>query len=186
MPFESGQPSFGLRDGKIGTWAGDGTYPDPVDIFGIRILGVQEETQAVDLEGDDTILATQTVIQKGTVTLEFASVQFEIVQRLTGQAQEYGTGYTRQRVTTRNPPYVGLCGKALAAEGGGDTHLFIPKCKASSGFQVRFERGAFAIPSITFTAVADDNFEDGDGYPLLFLMDEHDVPATIALPPVGL
>lgn len=186
MGFETGSPTYGLRDGKIGLWNGDGTYGTPQDIFAIRILGAKLTTSSADLEGDDTILATQTTIQKAEITLEFGAVQFDVIQILSGVDKLQGADYYRQMVSTKNPQYIGLAGQAIAAENGGDTHLFIPKCKATSGFEVRFERDAFSIPQITLTAVADDNFHDADGYPLIFVMDQHVSVTSISLPPTGL
>lgn len=186
MPFESGGPQFGLRDGKIGRWVGDGTYDGQKDIFGIRILGVALETDSQDLEGDDVVLATQTTILKGTITLAFASVQFEVLQLLSGTPIQYGATYERQKITSRNPQYVGIVGQAMAAEGGGDTHLFVPKCKMTTGFQVRFENKTFSIPEITMSAVADSHFSDGAGNPLIFDIDQNHVATTPILPPVGM
>lgn len=186
MPFERGGPQYGVRDGLIGTWVGDGSYSDQVDIFGIRLLSAALETTSTDLDGDDTTLATQTTTKKGKVSLAFASIQFNILEVLTGVPQESGAGYSRQQITSKSPPYVGICGKALAAEGTGDMHMFIPKAKMTSGFEVRLELDAFAIPEIQMSAVADDNFLDGEGFPLIWSMDQHNTNTAIALPPTGM
>ena len=67
MAFEIGQPVYGLRDGKIGTWDGDGTYSNVTDIYGIRLLGVQLNVTSNDAKGDDAVLATATRVEKATV-----------------------------------------------------------------------------------------------------------------------
>lgn len=186
MTFEHGGPSFGVRDGLLGTWDGDGTYSDQVDIFGIRVFSAALETTSQDLDGDDTTLATAVTIKKGTITLAFASIQFNLFEILTGVPQVDSGTLTRQRVTSKQPPYVGIVGKAMSVEGGGDLHLFVPKAKMTGGFEVRLELDTFSIPSITLSAVADDNFVDAENYPLIWDMDQHATATAPVLPPTGM
>lgn len=186
MPFDQGGPQFGVRKCIGGKWDGDGSYSDQITFFGVRVLGVQQEVQSQDLDGDDTTLATQTTIKKATVTLAMASVQQGGISLITGNPVVDSGSMTRLMVTSRKPPYIGIAGKAEAAEGNGDTHLFIPKAKMAQGFEIRFELDTFSIPQFSLTAVADENFVDEDDYPLLYDIDEHANVTAVALPPVGL
>ena len=187
MPFEIGGPQYGVRDGKIGTWDGDGTYSNVIDVYGIRLLGVQLNTTSNDLKGDDAVLATATRNEKATVRLSFASIQANIIEVISGVATiESGSTISRQKVSTKNPPYVGVAGQAFAEELLGDCHIFVPKAKMTEGFEVRFELDSFSIPELTLSAVQDDNFLDAEDYPVLFVIDQHDAHTAIALPPTGM
>ena len=187
MAFEIGGPQYGLRDGKIGTWDGDGTYSNTVDIYGIRLLGVQLNVTSNDAKGDDAVLATATRVEKATVRLAFLSVQANIIEVISGVATiESGVTKSRQKVSTKNPPYVGVAGQAFAEELNGDCHLFVPKCKMTEGFEVRFELDAFSIPELTLTAVPDALFLDAESYPVLFVIDQNSTHVNIALPPPGM
>lgn len=187
MPFEIGGPSYGARDSKIGTWDGDGTYSNVIDIFGVRLLGVQLNTTSTDLKGDDAVLATATRNEKATVRLAFASVQSNIIEVITGVTTiESGVTISRQKVSTKPPPYVGVAGQAFAEELLGDCHFFVPKCKMSEGFEVRMELDAFSIPELSLSAVQDENFLDAEGYAVIYVIDQHSTHVNIALPPVGM
>jgi len=186
MPFEQGGPQFGARQCKVGTWVGDGTYTDITTVFGVRVIGAALESTSQDLDGDDTTLATAVTIKKASVTLAMASIQFHVIAVLSGNPEVDSGALTRVMITSRQPPYVGVAGRALAVEGAGDTHLFVPKAKMSGGFEVRMELDTFSIPSITLSAVADDNFLDADDFPLIFDMDQHETAEVVALPPTGM
>jgi hypothetical protein len=189
MPFDIGGPQFGLRDGKIGTWDGDGTYTGLQDIFSIQLLGARAEVESQDLKGDDGITATAARTNKGTVTLRMGGIDIDALGYfLPGTDASSGVGSAMKKVmkvSNKKAPYVGLCGQAIAEEGDGDTHLFIPKCKISGPFEIKFEGDTFAIPEIQLTAVLDENFLDADGNPSLFHIVEHATATAVALPPVA-
>lgn len=187
MPFEIGGPNYGARDGKIGTWDGDGTYSGVVDIYGLRLLSWKLDTTSSDGKGDDAVLVTATRNEKGTARLAFLSVQFNLIEVITGvETIESGVTKSRQKISTKAPPYVGVAGQAFAEEGNGDTHMFIPKCKMTEGFEIRFELDSFSIPELTLSSVQDENFLDAQDYPLLAVFDQNSTHVAVALPPVGM
>ena len=148
------------------------------------MLSSSVETVSAQLEGDDRITATATVAISGTVTLRMGSVDNRVIAVLAGAEHSSAGGYSILKVTAKNFPYIGVVGQSRAAEGGGDTHLFIPKLKCTEGFEVRFEYGQFSIPEITLTAVPDDNFLDEANDPLLFGLVGHETATTdVDLPP---
>lgn len=185
--FSVGGPQFGLRDTKIGTWDGDGTYSNVADVFSVQVLGMRIESESTDLEGDDGVTATAVRAKKGTVTLRMGGIDLFTIGLFAPGV--YSTGYTtpniykRHKVSNKKAPYVGICGQAMAEEGEGDTHLFAPKMKLAQPFELRFEGNNFAIPEVTFTAVYDNNFNDGEGNSLLFDFIEHETAIDVSLPP---
>jgi hypothetical protein len=77
-------------------------------------------------------------------------------------------------------PYVGIILKALSAETG-DTWLWIPKAKITSGFTLaQMEYGSFTIPEVTMQIV-DDTLWGA----INILTHPTDVPIT-AFPPAGI
>jgi hypothetical protein len=77
-------------------------------------------------------------------------------------------------------PYVGIILKALSAETG-DTWLFLPKTKITSGFTLaQMEYGAFTIPEVTMQIV-----DDASWGAINIITHPVDVPIT-AFPPPGL
>lgn len=182
--FNVGAPQFGLRRAKIGTWVGDGTYTDVTQIPSVQVLSSSVQTVNAQLEGDDRITATATTAISGQVTCRMGSVDNRVIAVLAGAEHTSDGGDSVLKVTAKNFPYIGIVGQSRAAEGGGDTHLFIPKLKCTEGFEVRFEYGQFSIPEITLTAIPDDNFLDEDNDPVLFALVGHDVATTdVTLPP---
>lgn len=74
-------------------------------------------------------------------------------------------------------PYIGICGKANAEEGTGDTHVFIPKCKIMSDVTLaEFQYGQFAIPELELEIVDDAT------YGILQVI-EHTTQIAVAIPP---
>lgn len=183
--FNTGAPQFGLRRAKIGTWVGNGTYTNIRQVPSVQVLASSIETVTAQLEGDDRITATAAVAISGTVTLRMGSVDPRFIAVLAGSDNISSGGIGTLKVTAKNFPYVGIAGQSRAAEGGGDTIMFIPKAKCTDGFEVRFEYGQFSIPEVTLTAVPDENFVDTANDPVLFSLISHTTALTdITLPPV--
>lgn len=188
--FDYGGPQYGLSDGKIATWTGDGTYGTPVDIPSIQLLRVQVNTVNAELEGDDTITATASRVVSADVTFRFGSVKMDVLSVLLNQTK-VESGVTPNRysfvpVSSQNPTYFGICGSAKAEEGSGNTQLFVPKLKLMEGFQLSFEYNNFSIPEITCRAVYDTNFTDANGLPMLFYPMQYETAQTVTLPPYGI
>jgi hypothetical protein len=188
MPlFTFGGPQFGLKDAKVATNLLNGSYGTNYDVPSVQLLSAQLNTTTAQLEGDDEITATAAKTISATVTLRFGSVPFEVFATLTGQTIEStATPGNRRRMSFsgRKMPYFGVCGKSEAAESDGETHMFIPKCKITEGFEIRFEYGAFSIPELSCMAVVDPNFTDPDGNNEIIQLLEYDESIAVALPPV--
>lgn len=183
--FNTGAPQFGLRRAKIGTWVGNGTYTNIRQVPSVQVLASGIETVTAQLEGDDQITATASVAISGTVTLRMGSVDNRIIAILAGSDHSSSGTTQTLKVTAKNFPYIGVVGQSRAAEGTGDTLLFIPKCKCTDGFEVRFEYGQFSIPEVSLTAVPDSNFLDSASDPVIFSLLSHATALTdITLPPV--
>ncbi len=169
MPlFSFGGPQKGLRDGKIASWVGDGTYGAAVDIPSIRVLRATLVNKSNKLEGDDRTTDTSSEAQEGKVRLEFGSVSLNVLAIMLGRTLETAgsdPNRTRRiRATAKSMPYFGIAGQAMASQGVGDTHLFIPMAKIAEDFDiVSLENGNYAIPSVTLTCIADENYPvDGE------------------------
>jgi hypothetical protein len=178
--FDYGQPSFGLADIKIATYNSLNSYGTAVDVPSAQLLGVESETVNATLEGDDVRTAIAAIMIGGEITVRWGSVDLDVLEILTGNtSDEYSTTPNRTKMLKIDNvkfPYIGICGKAFAAEGTGDTHVFIPKCKITDGFAVSMEYGAFSIPEVTMQLAADD-----EGY--LFKIIEHETAESVVIPP---
>jgi hypothetical protein len=141
------------------------------------------------LEGDDKITDTHARVISATVTLAFGGINPDVLAVITGRPAVV-TGVAPNRVRTMeisglNFPYFGLVGKTDSTRGG-DMHLFAPMLKVMEGFQLRSEYGAYSIPELTCTAIADDNFVDEDDNSLLAYLIWHETLTAVALPPTGI
>lgn len=188
MPlFSFGGPSYGLEDAKVATNNGNGTFGVNQDVPSVQMLQVAIQTTTANLEGDDRITATASKMISGQVTLRFGSVPFEVYAILTGSPlQSSGSGDSAYRfldIASRKMPYWGIIGRADAAEGSGDTHIFVPKCKITEGFTIKLEYNTFSIPEVTCLAVGDENFPDANGNPTVMRVIEHPDLELATLPP---
>jgi hypothetical protein len=183
MPFDSfGAPQFGLRDVKIATWNATNDYGTAVDVMSVQLMGVTLSQVSAQLEGDDTITATAASAIGGEVRLRFGSISILALEVLLGIASTAsGSAQDYIRVSGGTAmPYVGICGQALAAEGSGDTHVFIPKCKLTGDLTIaQLEYGQFAIPETTITIVDDSTFG-------LINVIEHAAETSVAIPPTNI
>lgn len=183
--FGIGGPQFGLDDAKVARNNLNGTWQTMVDVPSVQLLGVNLQTTQAELEGDDTITATQSRARSAEVTLRFGSINLAVLAVMTGEVQA-SSGSTPNRfnkmIFDADPtfPYFGLCGRAFAAEAtGADTHLFVPKAKITEGFEVRMEYGNFAIPELTVRAIRDTAYGNQ-----LFQIAEHETALPVSIPPL--
>lgn len=159
MAFDQGAPQFGLADCKIAVWNSAGSYGTLVDIMSIQLLGVTLQQVSAQLTGDDRITATAARAIGGTVQMRFGGINLDSLAVLLGKA--IGTISSVEQIGIQGGhrfPYVGIIGKALAEEGGGDFWVYAPKAKLMSDFQLSMEYGTFAIPEVTVQLVADDSY----------------------------
>jgi len=186
MPFDSfGSPQFGLNDVKIAAWNSTNNYGAAVDVPSVQMMGSILQVVSAQLEGDDTITATASRAIGGEVRLRFGSVSMAALEVLLGNTSTAsGVASTQQdhlKVQgADNMPYFGICGKALAEEGIGDLHVFLPKCRITSNVELAsLQYGQFAIPEMTVQAVDDAT------YGVINLV-EHETAVAVAIPPTNI
>jgi hypothetical protein len=184
--FGIGGPQFGLRDTKVATNDGDGTYGTAVDVPSVQLLGIQYQTVNAQLEGDDVITDTHAKAISAQMTVRFGSISLDVLEVITGKTiDESGTTPNQVRAMVFdgiNFPYFAICGKSEATSGGGDTHIFVPKLKIMEGFQIQMQYGQYVIPELTAMAIGDSEYDAAPG--AIFIPIEHETAANIAIPPV--
>lgn len=183
MAFDSfGAPQFGLNDVKVATWNATNDYGEEVDVPSVQLLGITMRVQSAELEGDDEITASGSRVIGARGRLRFGSVSIAALEVLLGIAS-VASGSENDYLQIGggdNLPYFGICGKALAEEGDGDFHAFLPKCKIMGDVELAvLQYGQFAIPEVEFMAVNDDTY---DAINLI----EHATAASVAIPPTAL
>jgi hypothetical protein len=188
MPlFQFGDPPYGVEDSKLALNQGDGTFGTNYDVPSVQLLRGSLTIEQAELTGDDKTTAVAGKIIKGEGALRFGGLPFEILSAITGgQIASSGAGSDAYRFvdfSNRNLPEWGLCGRADAGQGSGDSHLFMPRCKITSGFEIKFEEKAFAIPEVSITMLADDNFLDKDGNAIVMRLIQHAAKKKATLPP---
>jgi hypothetical protein len=177
---EYGAPQFGLADCKIATWTSTGVYGTAVDVPSVQMLSPTFETVSAELEGDDQITDAHAQRRSVEITMRFGSISLDALEILTGVSDvESGTTPSQKRTLTMTAAkysYIGICGKAVATQGSGDLHLFIPKAKIMGNFAVKLEYGQYSIPELTLKGVADGAYGLGQ-------IIEHETAVVVALPP---
>ena len=183
MGFDSyGAPQFGLNDVKVATWNATNDYDTAVDVPSVQLMGTTLATVSAQLEGDDSIQATAARAIGGEVTVRFGSISIAALEVILGNTSTV-SGAVQDHLNVSGGdamPYIGICGKALAEEGSGDTHVFIPKCKLTGDLTIaQLEYGQFAIPEATIQIVDDATFG-------LINVIEHATAADVAIPPTNI
>lgn len=160
MPFETGGPQFGLADCKIATWTAAGTYGTLQDVMSVQAITPTLQMVSATLTGDDQETAVAANAIGGQAVFRFGGISLDALAIMTGKA--VGTISSVEQVLIGGGdrmPYFGIIGKALAAEGLGDTWYYLPKAKIMSDFNLgQMEYGAFAIPEVTVKLVDDTNY----------------------------
>lgn len=180
--FQIGSPQFGIRDCKIATNNLNGTFSTAIDVPSIQLLRTTVNTVSAELEGDDIITATHAKPISAQIVFRFGSIDLRVLNIITGKA--YSSSGSTPNIVNRvkygqdNYPYFAICGKAEAVEGGGDTHIFIPKVKIMEGFELVMEYGNFSIPELTCMGVYDPD------YTAIVEVIMHETAAAVAIPPV--
>lgn len=186
--FDFGALVYGLRDAKVAVNDLDGTFGTAIDVPSVQLFVSNLQTVNAQLEGDDRITASASRIISAQVQIRFGSIDLDILELITGGTLDESGSTPNQRrqlnISNRRLPYFGICGKADAEEGSGDTHIFVPKLKIMEGFELRMEYNVFAIPEITAMAVGDDNFLDEDSLPSIVQIVQYETARSVVLPPV--
>jgi len=180
MAFDTiGAPQFGLNDVKVATWDATNDYDTAVDIPSVQLMGTTLSTVSAQLEGDDTIMASAARAVGGEVRVRFGSISIAALEVILGNTST-ASGVVQDHLMVSGGdamPYIGICGKAIAEEGTGDTHIFIPKCKLMGDLTIaQLEYGQFAIPEATIAIVDDATYG-------LINVVEHSTDTAVAIPP---
>lgn len=183
MGFDSfGAPQFGLNDVKIATWNATDDYDTAVDVPSVQVMGTTLATVSAQLEGDDEITASAARAIGGEVNIRFGSISIAALEILLGNTST-ASGAVQDHLMVSGGdamPYIGICGKAKAEEGSGDTHVFIPKCKLMGDLTIaQLEYGQFAIPEATVQIVDDTTYG-------LINVVEHSTETDVAIPPTNI
>lgn len=183
MSFDSfGAPQFSLEDCKIATWNATDDYSTAVDVPSVQMMGGNVRMLSGELEGDSSIQAVASRAIAGEVRIRFGSLSIAALEVLLGNTSYLCGSTPNQQDLLQvnggdNMPYIGICGKALAEEGNGDTHVFYAKAKITSDFELAsLEYGQFAIPEVTLTAVPDATYG-------IAQMIEHETAEAVTIPP---
>lgn len=145
---------FGLNDVKVATWNNPESYGTAVDVESVQMMGFAVDTESGTLEGDDIITDVHSKNQSGTVQFRFAFKDLDVLSVITGITVTDSTPNAQVLPVARdNMQYFAICGRTDATEGGGDTQVFIPKCKVMEGFNVSMEKGQYVIEDLTVMAV---------------------------------
>ena len=183
MGFDSfGAPQFGLNDVKIATWNATDDYDTAVDVPSVQLMGTTLQTVSAQLEGDDEITASAARAIGGEVRVRFGSISIAALEIILGNdSTASGSAQDHLKVSGGDAmPYIGICGKAKAEEGSGDTHVFIPKCKLMGDLTIaQLEYGQFAIPEATVQIVDDTTYG-------LINVVEHSTDTAVAIPPTNI
>lgn len=170
---------FGLNDCKIATWTAVESYGAAVDVPSIQLMGVEYNTESGQLEGDDIITDAHAKVQSMTCRIRFGFKDLDVIAVLTGVTVTDSTTVSESFIMGRqNMPYFAMCGRVDSTEGGGDMHIFIPKCKLMEGFGLSLEKGRYITPEITALAVY-----EGATYGMSKVI-EHGTAADVVIPPV--
>lgn len=188
MPlFQFGDPPYGVEDTKLALNNGNGTFGTNYDVPSVQLLRGTLTVEQAELSGDDKITATAGKVIKGEGALRFGGLSLEILSAMTGGGiNSSGAGSDAYRFvdfSNRNLPEWGVIGRADAAQGSGDSHLFMPRCKIAGNFEIKLEQNAFAIPEMPITMLADDNFLDADGNSIVIRLIQHASKKNATLPP---
>lgn len=186
MPFDQGSPVFGLSDAKVQTWGSASYAGSAVDIMGIQMATVTLQIVSAIANGDDSIVAAAARLTGAQLQMRFVGMNPAAVAIITGTSiftSSIGTGSSLSNLQFEGGmrlPYFGAIVKALGEEGG-DTWVFLPKCKIMSDFVLfQGEYGAFSTPEVTVQCVPDAKWGIAN-----FITHPSDTPIT-SLPPANI
>lgn len=145
---------FGLRDVKLYAVDATGTRTGTsVDLPVAKTFSFKEAASAVELKGDDIIVASHTYDQLVEWELEGGGYSLEAYAIMAGGTVTT-TGTTPNTIktyvknATDNRPYFEVEGQAIS-DSGGDLHCIVYRCHADGALEGKFENGAFAMTKCT-------------------------------------
>jgi hypothetical protein len=154
-----GEIPFGCRDCKIFPLTTEpATYGTGVDVPRIRQVTFNVVRDSEQLEGDDVVVAVQTFAKKLEGSIEAGGINLAVLAVLEGGTVATETGMTPDRVQEYNVKgtdvegYFGIIAQAIGNDDG-DLWIRVYKAKATSGPEINFENGAFALTTCDLEAV---------------------------------
>jgi hypothetical protein len=145
----------------------------------VQLIGIELQFDSGTLEGDNVITDVASNLQSVGFRIRFGFKDLEVLEILTGIVNTEST-YNESMILNRaTMPYFAVCGKVLATEGGGDTHIFLPKCKLTENFGLSMEKGAYITPEIPAMAVY-----EGATYGMGKIINNATAKA-VTIPPIG-
>lgn len=183
--FENMQngPQFDVDDCKLAAALGGGAWGAAQDVPSINLYVTEIQTVNAQLEGDARISDTHGRIVSARLRLRMGGVNFGVLSLLTGRSAVLSGSTPNRRQTldikNENFPYFGVCAQSKHTQGGGDTHIFLPKVKVMEGFTFQFEYGAYTIPEITAMAIVDEDYQD-----VLVRFINNETVSPVVIPPL--
>lgn len=168
---------FGLRDVKIATWTTANSYGTAVDFGAAQLFQISIEVEEAELPGDDVIVDTHSTAKSVSVQVRQGDVSLDVISIMTGEDIASPAGKRSIVFGQSDRPYFALCGKINGTGDGGDTHIFVPKCKLKGALPWKMEYGNYMIPEMTAEGVY-----EGATNGFLKIV-EHDTAADVAIPP---
>lgn len=169
---------FDVDDLKMALYNGTGSYGTAVDVMGVSQFRIDMQTVNAELPGDAQIIDTHARGIKAIVTAKFAFYNLAPYALITNTTVISSTGREVLKFDNFNPPYVGIAAQIKSSNGAGDAHLWLPKVKLMSGFQLGGEYGNYVTPEITFTAL-------NDATDKIFTIVKHSTATTLVIPVVA-
>ena len=160
-----------LRRGVVGTWVGDGSYTDVVNLYGSVNLTANVTTVSAQRYGDGgKLLATYARITGGTMTLEWAGDMTSLGVIFGMDIANYGDApdlIRALRFYAKGLPYFGFLGASDTEDGTSmAVHFFAPKCQVNADtIQIHSVGGGqeaeFRTISMEVIILPDDNYVEG-------------------------
>lgn len=172
--------TYTITDLKVAPVTGD-TPGTPIDLPGIRSCQVTVSNDAVELRGDNAVLA---IVDQGNGlewSLEQGGMSLEALELILGGAVTV-SGVTPAEVRTWDlhaddpRPYFTIIGVVPSDDAAQDLHVVVWKAKATGNFEVTFQDQEFATPTIAGRGVG----RSDDQRMLSFV--QHETPAAAAVP----
>lgn len=119
-----------LTDDALGT-----TYDTAIDVPGLKSVTLNTSSNAVELRGDNQLLAKETVVQSVEVQLEFAKWDARIASLITGAAliENVDGSYSLSYSTVDTPKEFSLMAVSASATGSGSSvSIYFPKLKITN------------------------------------------------------
>lgn len=170
---------FGIYDCKIAALTDPSvpTYDTAVDVEVIQLMGVSIDMISAMLEGDDGIADVHSKPISGQVRMRFGFGRNHLAvwAILLNKPSVDSGDDTYLVIGDENPDYFGVCGRINHTSGGGDLHIWMPKCKLMEGLSLEAQYNSYMTPEVSVKAL---KLNDTHGM-IVPIMHETAVPVAI-------